>query len=116
MMELSMSSCYYDDRSPEEAVERLAKNGWIYMELSSEHGANLLRRGDPESVGRKFRHFAENAGLFIPQGHLWLNCDIAVPDQEEVVEQLKKWIDLFWRIGIRHAVLHPNSRPLYIIY
>ena len=110
MLEFSMWSAYYGDMSPEEAVKRLVKNEWRYTELSSGHAAQLLERGNPETVGRGFRDFADSIGAFIPQGHLWLTCDIAALNQEEVLDQLKGWIDLFQGIGIRHAVLHTGGR------
>jgi sugar phosphate isomerase/epimerase len=112
MLEICMSSCYYDDMSPEEAVTRLVKNDWRYLELSSEHGRNILERGKPDTNGYKFRCFVDDAGAFIPQGHLWLKCDIAAENQDEVIDRLKRWIDVFLGIGIRNAVLHPGGQQL----
>lgn len=112
ILKLSMSTCYYHDLSPEEAVERQVKNQWKYVELSSEHGGVLLERGKPETVGREFRRFSDNVGALIPQGHLWLDCDIAVPEQDLILDQLKRWIDLYQEIGIQYAVLHPGGQNL----
>ncbi len=112
MLELCMTTCHYNELSPEEAVKRFVKKDWRYMELSSEHGGTLLERGNPETSGREFLRFLKDTGAFIPQGHLWLKCDIAVTNQDEVIDSLKKWIDLYLAAGIKNAVLHAGGREL----
>ncbi|MGI6707380.1 MAG: sugar phosphate isomerase/epimerase family protein [Clostridia bacterium] len=110
-MLLGMWTSYFMDLSPEEMVEQFAEKGWHELELSDEHGKVLLERGEPSSVGREFRRFAGDLGVFFPQGHLWLTANIAADNQREVLDHLKRWLDLFAAIGIRAAVLHPGRNP-----
>ena len=54
--------------------------------------------------------------MCFPQGHLWLQCDIAPPGggsaQDEVVDALRRWLDLFAAAGVEVAVLHPGGGAL----
>lgn len=93
-------------------MAKFSEKGWFQLELSDEHAAALLQRGDPSSVGRRFSEFALEHGIVFPQGHLWLVCDIAVSNQKEVINKLKQWLDLFLAAGIRAAVLHPGGNEL----
>ncbi len=107
-MELSVWSAYYIDLSPEDAVAEFVKNGYYSCELSDEHGAMLLERGDPKEVGAAFKAYCDEMGMKMSQGHLLLRvrlCDESQP----AVEILKKWLDLFLAIGIKSAVLHCDS-------
>ncbi len=103
-MKISIWTSYYIDLSPEDAIKELAKDGLRYAELSDEHGATLLERGDPKAVGEAFKRFADGYGVKMPQGHLKL-CASLIND-ENSVGILKKWIDLFRAIGIKRGVLH----------
>lgn len=111
-MKTSMWSSYFIDLSPEEMVTAFSGKGWFYSELSDEHAAALLERGNPENIGEKFRIFAEEHGVHFLQGHLWLRVDIAAINQRVVLDQLKSWLDLFHAIGIRNAVLHPGGAEM----
>jgi sugar phosphate isomerase/epimerase len=113
MMQLSLYSSYFHDYSPEEMVKLFASKGWTRAELSNEHSAMLLQRGRPDQIGRQFKRFAQDRGMLFLQGHLWLTCDIAGPDRNQVVDQLKTWLDLYQAIGIRAAVLHPAGYARY---
>jgi len=95
--------------SPEEMVKTFARKGWRELEMSDEHASDLLRRGDPAKTGQAFRRFASAEGVGFPQGHLWLSCDICVPEQ---LEGLKPWLDLFVALGVEAAVLHPGGHGL----
>ena len=108
-MKNSMWTSYYMDLSPEGAVEEIARHGWKYAELSDEHGAVLLERGDPQKAGRAFRKAAENAGVRVEQGHLWLQVPLCDPDRERIVSTLLRWLDLFHAVGIRASVLHCDA-------
>ena len=104
-MKLSMWSSYYMDLSPEDAILELEKNGYHFCELSDEHAAVLLARGDAKTVGTAFKAFCDRHNVQVLQGHLFLTirlCDETKP----VVETLKNWLDLFEAIGIKSAVLH----------
>ncbi len=112
-MQISMWSSYLHEFSPEEMVQTFVQHGWECTELSTEHGWQLLDRGDPVRVGRKFRKFAENQGFTFPQGHFYLKADIAHPDEKkraEVMDDLKRWCELFAALDIKAGVLHPGSR------
>ena len=103
---------YFVDLSPEDMVRQFAAKDWRHLELSSEHAAKLLERGDPAAVGEAFRTFAQDHGVTFPQGHLWLDCDIAGQDQSAIIDGLKRWLDLFVALGIRAPVLHPGGKAL----
>lgn len=105
-MKLSIWSSYFMDLSPEEMVCEFENRGISYSELSDEHAAVLLKRGNPREVGKKFKEFAHRHHVQFPQGHLWLQCRLCQKDKTFVVETLKAWLDLFFEIGIRSAVLH----------
>lgn len=102
--QLSVWSSYYVEMSPEDAVRELKKHGICASELSDEHGAELLKRGDPKTVGEEFRKFLETENFTMTQGHLWLSIKIC--SDEQAVPILLNWLDLYEAIGIRNAVLH----------
>ncbi len=105
-MKLSVWSSYYVDLSPEDAILELAKNGIHYTELSDEHALQLIKRGDnPEKIGREFGEFARKNGVEVLQGHLWLWVKLC-SDVDNTVKTLCDWLDLFYAIGIKNAVLH----------
>ncbi len=108
-MKNSMWTSYYMELTPEKAVEEIAKHGWEFAELSDEHGAVLLERGDPEKAGRAFGDCARSAGVSVEQGHLWLTVPLCDPDEERIVSTLRRWLDLFWAVGIRASVLHCDA-------
>ena len=101
--QLSIWSSYYVDLSPEDAVEEFIKYGITASELSDEHAAMLLERGEPRAVGSQFSAFLREKNFTMTQGHLWLHCRLC---QEGAVEILCRWLELFDAIGIRDAVLH----------
>ncbi len=104
-MNLSMWTSYYVDLSPEEAVSELKKNGYNYCELSDEHGAELLARGDAKTVGAAFKKYCDDIGMTVSQGHLYLKvrlCDETQP----ILDIMKNWLDLYYAIGVKSAVLH----------
>lgn len=104
-MKLSMWSSYYVDLSPEDAILELAKNNIHYTELSDEHAVMLMERGKPCEVGKAFGEFARQNGVEVLQGHLWLRVALCT-DTENTVKVLCDWLDLFYSIGIKNAVLH----------
>ena len=102
---LSIWSAYYYNLSPEDAVLEFAKNGLEAMELSDEHGYELLNRGeDVVATGKAFAAFLREHNFSVPQGHLWLKAKIC--SDPEAVRTLCRWIDLYEAIGIRNMVLH----------
>ena len=111
-MKYSIWSNYLIRTEPEEMVVTLARKGWHYSELSTEHGEQLLGRGDPANTGAEFKKFADRYGVKFPQGHLWLQVDIACEKQAEMVDILKRWIDLYYAAGVKNCVLHAGGREM----
>jgi sugar phosphate isomerase/epimerase len=107
-----MWSSYLFDLSPEEMVCTFAARGWTESELGDEHGFVLLSRGEAGKIGRQFREFAAGQGVSFPQGHLWLDCDIAAADQAAALDKLTPWLDLFVGVGVKAAVLHPGGEEM----
>ncbi len=105
-------TAYLMDLSPEATICELAAREFRELELGDEHGLVLLGRGEPGTVGSQFRRFAAAQGVSVPQGHLWLDCDIASPDGGATLEKLKPWLDLYVAVGVKAAVLHPGGAAL----
>ena len=103
---------YFMELAPEAMVDTFAEAGWQQLELSDEHARVLLERGDPAAVGEGFKRYATDHGVAFPQGHLWLACDIAAPDQQPVIDGLRSWLDLFVALHVHAAVLHPGGKAL----
>lgn len=100
---LSIWSTYYYELSPEDAVKEFKKHGIFCSELSSEHGGQLLSRGEPEQVGKEFREFLIAEDCTMTQGHLSLGLQLC---KEGHADELLKWLRLYDAIGIENAVLH----------
>lgn len=100
-MKLSVWSSYYIDLSPEAAILELKKHGIDYVELSDEHAAMLLGRGNPKEVGKAFGEYAKSIGMNIEQGHLWLKVKICSDDN--AIRILGDWFELFEAIGIKNG-------------
>ena len=111
-MQPGIWTSYLIDASPEEMTERFSESGWFHLELSTEHGAALLERGDPAETGSRFARFAGDLGVSFPQGHLWLTCDITGADSDRILDQLRRWLDLFVGVGVRAGVLHPGGEAM----
>ncbi len=105
-MKLSVWSSFFYDLSPEDAILTLAKHGYHYCELSDEHAAVLLERGDSINVGRSFGEFSAAHGVSVSQGHLFLRTHICDPAHQTL---LRQQVDLFCAIGIKNAVLHCDT-------
>ena len=107
-MKLSIWSTYYYPLSPEEAVDRLYRNGITASELSDEHGLMLLERSeDIYHTARDFSDFLKARDFEMTQGHLWLRIKIC--SDETALEKLYRWVDLYEAIGIRNMVLHCDN-------
>lgn len=108
----SIWTSYFIDFTPEEAVRHFASRNWDELEFSTEHSAALLKRGEPGKVGKEFKAYCSDLGVSCPQGHLWLQSDIAATNQDEVLDILKRWLDLYMAIGIKAAVVHPGGAEM----
>jgi len=114
-MQISMWSSYLYELSPEDMVQMFVQRGWNCTELSTEHGWMLLERGEPAKVGIELRKFAADQGFSFPQGHFYLSADIAHPDEKkrtEIMDDMKRWCDLFAALNITAGVLHPGGNGL----
>lgn len=109
-MKISMWTSYYGEIHPEDMVVELEKHGIAYGELSTEHTALLLERGDPFQVGRVFKAYADEHNVTFLQGHLELRTKVC---EEEDRVYLKKELDLYHAIGITRAVLHVDMLARY---
>jgi sugar phosphate isomerase/epimerase len=114
VMNVSMWSQYLQGLSVDEMPAAFAEHGFKTLELSDEHGRELLESGgNPDKTGREFRELATDHGISFPQGHLWLCADIVEPEESEraaTIAELKQWLVLFSAIGIKAGVLHPGGR------
>jgi len=99
-------SSYFMQLPIEEAIPVFLECGFTESELSDEHAEELLKRGNPEKTGKQLKLFADSLGFRFPQGHLKLFANICAEDTGPVIDELKRWLDLFCAIGIQTAVLH----------
>ena len=105
-IKLSISS-YIAAKSPELAVKRIAKAGFSYAELGSEHSSILVERTPAE--WETFRNFAEEQGIKFRQGHLLLHKYITEKDdtlRRANVEVHRQYCRMYHALGITSAVLH----------
>ena len=104
-MKLAIWSNYYYELSPEDVVREFVKNGIFASELSDEHGAMLLERGENVvATGRAFKEFLSENDFDMSQGHLWLYARICT--DQGAIEKLCQWIDLYEAVGVKNMVLH----------
>jgi len=104
----------YHDLEPEEAVERLHKIGWRWLELSDEHWRKLAGRPNPTSQFRRMRGLLEKLGVSVPQMHGPM-FNVCEPERKRVVENVKLTKQVFkWAaaMGVKWVVLHPGSAPM----
>lgn len=105
---LSVWSSYYMELEIENAIDEFIKNGIFCSELSDEHGLQLLERDtNVVATGKKLAGFLAEWNFEMSQGHLWLKVKIC--SDENAVEKLYKWIDLYEAIGIKNMVLHCDN-------
>ena len=129
MMQPSMWTSFLIEWDPHQMVRRFAEYDWQTLELSDEHGHDLLKEGDPLKVGEEFRRYAADYGIDFPQGHFLLATKGCRPDDlagrriadispaddgeyEEAMADMRRWIDLFNALGIKAGVLHLGGREL----
>jgi sugar phosphate isomerase/epimerase len=116
-MRISIWSYFLEGLTPEEMVNTFVDNGWRNAELSSEHGHDLIARGDPATTGAAFKTYADNHNFSFPQAHFDLSADLAQPagspERDAVLDNMKRWCDLFAELDVRAAVLHPGGERLW---
>ena len=107
-MKLSIWSSYYMELKIEDAIKRFVDNGIYCIELSDEHGFELLSRNDDVlETAKNFAYFLKEYNFEISQGHLWLKIKICADDT--ALEKLFRWIDMYEEIGIKNMVLHCDN-------
>lgn len=128
-MRVSMWTSYFVEYEPREMVRVFAGRGWTSLELSDEHGHDLLKEGEPAAAGAALRAFAADRGVSFPQGHFLLatagcrpddlpgrtGADIAPEDDaafRAVMDTMKRWVDLFAALGVEAGVLHAGGNRL----
>jgi sugar phosphate isomerase/epimerase len=113
VMNVSMWTQYLNELPIDGMLAAFAEHGFRTLELSDEHGRELIDRGgNPSETGRGFRELAANQGISFPQGHLWITADIVNPDESEraaTIAELKQWLELFAAIDVKAGVLHPGG-------
>ncbi len=112
-MRKSVYTSYFHDLILEEGVRLFAEKGWECLELSTEHGQDLLLRGAPEKAAAEFLRFCGDLGVRLPQGHLKLHANIALPPgpaRDAELDELRRWLDLFAGLGVQAAVLHVGAQ------
>ncbi|MBQ8393712.1 MAG: sugar phosphate isomerase/epimerase [Clostridia bacterium] len=105
-MKYCVWSSYYYGLSPEDTIREFKAHGFNCCELSFEHSAELMERGDAKKIGEEFGKFAKELEFEISQGHLSYEARICKP---EGIKFLKRQIDLFLGMGVKYAVLHCDS-------
>lgn len=106
---------YYEEFTPQTMLRKFARQGWYYLELSVEHGAQLLEQGSPEQVGQELRQEAADLDIQFAQGHLpWVGVDIAGEKPAKALDVLYRWLDLFAAAGVKQAVIHPGGRDRFL--
>jgi len=129
MMQPSMWTSFLVEWLPRDMARCFAEHGWSTLELSDEHGHDLLKEGDPLKTGEDFRNYSTDHGISFPQGHFYLatkgyrpedaegrrGADIAPPDNaefEQAMDDMRRWVDLFNGLGIKAGVLHAGGGRL----
>lgn len=125
----SMWTSYLVEWYPRDMVQCFAEHGWQTLELSDEHGHDLLKQGEPLKTGEALRSYAAEHGVSFPQGHFYLatkgyrpedvegrrGADIAPADDadfDQAMEDMRRWVDLFNGLDIKAGVLHAGGGAL----
>jgi len=109
-MDISMWTSFLYEWTPEGAVSNLHRHGFTCAELSDEHAQALMER-TPEGLHRFITH-CQNLGFRIPQAHFKLYANLDEPEpikRRALIDELKRWCDMFNEIGVKAGVLHPSG-------
>ncbi len=105
----SISSDYFDDKGPEQALELLVGAGWCVLEFSNTHTDHLLERDEPVREAEKFLARSADLGAKFIQSHLPLEPDLgreASPDRDRSIEALKRALDVHLAMGTGYSMHH----------
>ncbi len=95
-----------------QAVGHIAEIGWPSAELSDEHLIALCDCPDLEASAGQFREAAAEAKLTVAQTHLFLQANVANPDEEKRradITTIKRQIEFCQLAGIGIGVIHPGG-------
>lgn len=109
---ISVWSSYFKELKPETMVDTFLAHGLDCSELSDEHGWALLEKPRPRNAIRKFKKYCDEKSFSFPQGHFYLTANLAEPHKKsriKLVDDLKKWCDLFNDLDVKAGVLHPGT-------
>lgn len=112
----SISSSFFLELAPAEALTLIAAAGFPAAEIGSGHAVALGRADQPAAAGRELAAVAADLGLALPQGHLDLDSDIALPEpaaRRATLDALRRQLDAFAAIGVKVAVLHPGGNAAF---
>ncbi len=105
----SISTDYFDDKSPEEVLELLCGAGWHCLEFANTHTDHMLERDDPVKAAGEFLAMASDRGAHFPQAHLPLAPDLGrdeSPERTESIERLKRSLDVHLAVGAKLSIHH----------
>lgn len=93
-----------------QALAQLHAQGWSACELSCEHLGRLAE--SPESDTSAALIALDKLGMDMPQAHLYLQANIAHPQEdnrEEDLARVLKELDVCSKLGVQNAVIHPGG-------
>lgn len=93
---------YYDKLSVFDAIPLLKKAGFDYGELAFDHAEELIEQGSAQQLCR----LLDSEGYTLLQGHLTFLGGMC---KDEIMDQIKRELEVFGQLGIRNAVLHFNG-------
>ena len=98
---------------PEEAVERMAKVGWKYIELADKHWRDVDKRRNPEKDFAVLRKRCEDLGVEILQMHgpMFNPCEEEEKLQGYIATSKRalRWASI---LEIQWVVFHPGCLPM----
>ncbi len=115
--ETSMKPAMWTDAfrefQPEEALERMSRLGWKYIELAEKHWRDIDEREDPEQGYVELKKLADRLGIDLVSMHgpMFNCCDESI-NVPRLMEDSKRAIRSAPLLGIKWLVFHPGSTPL----
>lgn len=111
MMKPAVWTDAFVELQPEEAVKRLAKIGWKFIELADKHCRDLDKLNHPEKKFEALRDLCENLHVSIVQMHGPM-FNVCV-EQERLLEmdlakRAMRWARI---LGVKWMIFHPGRLP-----
>ncbi len=107
-MKPSISSAYFYNLNEYEMVKEYIDAGFYQTEINDCHFRKFMTK---EADVKEFRHYIDDLGFSIPQGHLiFMNeGNITSYDNTYAIDNLKRNLDVFYELGVKAAVLHYSN-------